>query len=376
MSAHHPTLEKLKAYDNIKKFCKHCNKEFYKNYAKTVLSNFCSLKCAKQYSSLSNKEEANKKISASLKGISTCKGGRVNVLEAYNKNPKHCLICGEVLPYEKRKNNTCSLECQHKLSVQTARANDSYKNTGGYREGSGRSKSGYWKGDFCGSTYELVYWIYCKEHNIPIERNTKRYPYTFEGKEHTYLPDYIVDGELVEIKGYVTPLVYAKAAAVKEGIKILTIKDLEPMMEYVDSVYSTHHKGKVNNYQTLFDEYKPSYKYVCSHCGKEYETDRQVTTAEKFCSQSCAGSFSRVANKDYVEESEVLSSAVPVPGFEGYWFSKSNELFSNKIRRKDGKYLRCRLQGTQNKTPNFKVNNTKRLSIKRLRELCGFSELE
>lgn len=357
------------------KICKHCGRSFEKNWAKSVVSPFCSCKCSRAYSTAAKRAEINAKVSKSLDGISTCKGGRVNVLEAYNKNPKHCLICDKVLPYEKRKSNTCSLECQRKLSVQTARTNDSYKNTGGYREGSGRSKSGYWKGDFCGSTYELVYWIYCKEHNIPIERNTKRYPFTFEGKEHTYLPDYIVDGELVEIKGYVTPLVYAKAAAVKEGIKILTIKDLQPMMEYVDSVYGTHHKGKVNNYQTLFDEYKPSYKYVCSHCGKEFYSETKKATVEKFCSQSCAGRFSRNPSTDLIDESTVRLISVPVPNYNGLWFDGKN-LYSNRVIRKDKKFIKCKLQNLTWPTPRYKVSKNKYMSIASLRELCGFSELE
>lgn len=361
----------------MKKICKHCHKEYFGNWAKTVESPFCSRECARAYSTAAKRKEINAKVSKVLKGMDTNKGGKIPVYENYLKSPKVCPICNNTIPWEKRMRQTCSDSCGRILGVQKNRENGLYSRCGGYREGSGRSKSGYWKGDFCGSTYELVYWIYCKDHNIPIERNTKRYHYIFNGKEHTYLPDYIVDGKLVEIKGYVTPLVYAKAAAVKEGIKILTIKDLDHMMNYVDSVYGTYHKGKNNNYQILYDAYKPRFIYVCSQCGEEFETDRKILTVEKFCSQSCVGKFSRPCNKDLVEESFVKENAVPIPGFEGYWFSENNELFSGKIIRKDGKYLRCKLQDTQNgKTPNYKLNNSKRLSIKNLRKLCGFTEQE
>lgn len=375
MSKHHPTKEELKEYDSVLKVCKHCNKEFYKNPCKTVLSEFCCLKCAKQFAANYNKEEANKKISATLKGISTNKGGKIPVYENYLKSPKICPICNNPIPWEKRMRQTCSDKCARILSVQKNRENGLYSRCGGYREGSGRSKSGYWKGDFCGSTYELVYWIYCKDHNIAIERNTKRYPYIFEGKKHTYLPDYIVEGKLVEIKGYTTSLVYAKAAAVPEGIQILTIKDLEPMMDYVDSKYGTYHKGKNNNYQTLFDEYKPKFIYTCSKCGKVYERDHEVKTELKFCSQSCAGSYRRPANKDLVDESFVKSCAKPVPGFEGYWFAENNQLFSNRVKRKDGKYLRCSLQEKHTGRQEYKILN-KRINVKTLRMLCGYSEQE
>lgn len=358
------------------KICKHCGTTYYKNWAKSVISPFCSSKCSRAYSTASKRAEINVKVSNTLKGISTNKGGKIDVLGEYNKNPKKCAVCGAILSYKQRKLNSCSEECSRKLRVLTARQNGSYANTGGYREGSGRSKSGYWKGDFCGSTYELVYWIYCKDHNIAIERNTKRYPYIFEGKKHTYLPDYIVEGKLVEIKGYTTPLVYAKAAAVPEGIQILTIKDLEPMMDYVDSKYGTYHKGKNNNYQILFDEYKPKFTYTCSKCGKVYERDHEVKTELKFCSRSCAGSYVRPANKDLVDESFVKNCAKPVPGFEGYWFAENNQLFSNRVKRKDGKYLRCSLQNKdESKLPHFRMGS-KRRSIKTLRMLCGYSEQE
>lgn len=354
------------------KICKHCGVTYYKNWAKLVISPFCSSKCSRAYSTASKRAEINAKVSNTLKGISTNKGGKIDVLGEYNKNPKKCAVCGAILNYKQRKLNSCSEECSRKLRVLTARQNGSYANTGGYREGSGRSKSGYWKGDFCGSTYELIYWIYCKEHNIPIKRNTKRYPYVFEGKEHTYLPDYIVDGKLVEIKGYVNAAALAKAAAVPEGIQILTIKELEPMMEYVDKTYGTYHKGKVNNYHTLYDEYKPKFTYTCSHCGKEFTRDKELVTELKFCSQSCAGSYGRPCNKDLIDAEYVLENAVPVPGLDGFWFSKNNELYSNRVKRRDGKYLRCSLQGKDSgKSPHFRIGSTRR-TIGSLRKLCGF----
>ena len=360
----------------MKKICKHCRKEYFGNWAKTVESPFCSRECARAYSTAAKRKEINAKVSKVLKGMDTNKGGKIPVYANYLKSPKVCPICNNPIPWEKRMRQTCSDECGRILSVQKNRENGLYSRCGGYREGSGRSKSGYWKGDFCGSTYELVYWIYCKDHNIAIERNTKRYPYIFEGKKHTYLPDYIVEGKLVEIKGYTTPLVYAKAAAVPEGIQILTIKDLEPMMDYVDSKYGTYHKGKNNNYQILFDEYKPKFTYTCSKCGEVYERDHEVKTELKFCSQSCAGSYRRPANKDLVDESFVKSCAKPVPGFEGYWFTENNQLFSNRVRRKDGKYLRCSLQNKdESKLPHFRMGS-KRRSIKTLRMLCGYSEQE
>ena len=129
------------------------------------------------------------------------------------------------------------------------------------------------------------------------------------------------------------------------------------------------------NYQILFDEYKPKFTYTCSKCGKVYERDHEVKTELKFCSQSCAGSYGGPTNKDLVDESFVKGCAKPVPGFEGYWFAEDNQLFSNRVKRKDGKYLRCSLQEKHTGRQEYKILN-KRINVKTLRMLCGYSEQE
>ena len=51
------------------------------------------------------------------------------------------------------------------------------------------------------SSYELIYFIWNKDRNIPIERCTESFKYYCEGKTFCYIPDFIVSGEYVEIKG-------------------------------------------------------------------------------------------------------------------------------------------------------------------------------
>ena len=77
-------------------------------------------------------------------------------------------------------------------------------NNGGYRQGSGRGKKGWYKGFFCDSSYELAFVIYCLEHNKTITRNLIRRKYIWEGRERNYIPDFFVDNEFIEIKGYKT----------------------------------------------------------------------------------------------------------------------------------------------------------------------------
>lgn len=173
MSETYPSKHGIEEYNSSEKFCKCCGNSFYKSYNSSVLSEFCSKTCSKKYSSMSNRN--NTKIADGLKRF------YAPIVEEnkrkYNASPKICPICGCVMPYEKRHKKTCSIECSKACAVKTAHENDSYKNRGGYREGSGRSKSGYYKGFFCGSTYELVYYIYCKDHNINIDRNEETFLY-------------------------------------------------------------------------------------------------------------------------------------------------------------------------------------------------------
>ena len=52
------------------------------------------------------------------------------------------------------------------------------------------------------SSWELAVYIYCVDHNIRIEREPVRFKYTnSKGKNSYYFPDFIIDNELVEIKG-------------------------------------------------------------------------------------------------------------------------------------------------------------------------------
>ena len=96
------------------------------------------------------------------------------------------------------------------------------------------------------------------EHGHEVIRNTKTYDYMFDGKNKIYIPDFRVDGKLVEIKGYNSRQVKAKIESVKdEDIKILYYKDLSDMMDYVDKKYGTKHTPYSNNYFILYDEDKP-----------------------------------------------------------------------------------------------------------------------
>lgn len=111
--------------------------------------------------------------------------------------------------------------------------------SGGIRTGSGRGHKGHYKGYYCDSTYELVWTIYCLDHNIQFKRCKLAYEYTYKNEKHKYYPDYeMSDGSLVEIKGYHNEVVDLKTASVKDRlIKVLYKKDLKEMFDYVEQNY-------------------------------------------------------------------------------------------------------------------------------------------
>lgn len=260
---------KQKEYEATPKVCKNCGETYYKNWAKTVKSEFCSRECARSYSTKIKRDEISKKVSDKLKGrlvgnALNTKGvnnKNVNVEDLrmeYSKNPNKCEFCGKELSYERRQRKTCSRKCQDELWKLWLKANKTMMAEkgfcGGYRKGAARGKSGYYKGIWCDSTYELVYLIYNLDNGIDIRRNTLKFPYSHNGKNHEYIPDFRVNGELVEIKNFWTEVVQVKLDCVPEKISILYYDELEEMMQFVDEKYGTWHKKKKNNYEVLYDK--------------------------------------------------------------------------------------------------------------------------
>lgn len=131
------------------------------------------------------------------------------------------------------------LERKRKISIQAKLKN------GGYRQGSGRGKKGWYKGFFCDSSYELAYLIYCLDHNKDIKRNTEKRQYNWHGVVKNYIPDFIVDGNVIEIKGYKSEQWEAKLKA-NPDVTVLYEKDLEDVFKYINEKYG---KNFINLYE-------------------------------------------------------------------------------------------------------------------------------
>ena len=113
-------------------------------------------------------------------------------------------------------------------------------------------KKGRYKGYYCDSSWELAFVIYNLEHDIKFERNTKKFKYIFEGKELKYMPDFIIDGKYVEIKGYWNKQWQAKLEQFPKEEKLIVLykNDMKKYIDYAKNKYG-------NNFIELYDKSKP-----------------------------------------------------------------------------------------------------------------------
>jgi hypothetical protein len=227
---------------------------------------FCSRSCA---NAREQSPETKARISKSLVGRANCTKGKLRATRVEKTCPECEVVF--VTPVSSTQKYCCSL-CAR-------------KNLGGYREGSGRAKTGYYRGFYCGSTYELCWLIYQLDHDVGVSR----FGGLLESGGVKYIPDFIQDGKIVEIKGYENQdSVDRKTKVANEcgyDVVVLRKDDLQHCFDWVRQRYGT------NKYHELYDGYKPKYSHVCDHCQTEFETDAKITTNTKFCSRSCAGKY-------------------------------------------------------------------------------------
>ena len=242
--------KKLDSWISAQHTCEKCGKIMTEKYGS---GRFCSKSCAntrnhssntkckiseklKQTSSFFNKhidEETHKKSSATL---------HKNKSMRYYQNPKRCKVCNHVIPYDVRYRATCSNECALQIS-------------GGFREGSSRSyKYGTYNDIWCDSSYELAFVVYCLEHSIEFQRNADSFIYEINGIQHKYIPDFKIKDTYIEVKGYHTDIVDAKAKSIPKDIKYILLyeQDLKPCIDYCVEKYGKKY------WEVLYDKNKPS----------------------------------------------------------------------------------------------------------------------
>lgn len=290
------------------------------------------------------------KISSSVKCSSyfiRLKKEAIDKQQEYYKNPKHCIECNSVIPYNKRNNKFCNSICsggyntrgrhhskETKLKISKSNkgqipwnsnlnskilkicpiCNKSFKTysnspgkfcskkchiidqrngyvfsvdpkTGGYRKGSGRGKSGWYKGYWCDSSYELAYVIFNIDHQIIFQRNNEFFNYQFENQSFKYYPDFVQNNIYIEIKGFLTNKDQAKFQyfPTTKTLKIITGKDIEKYLKYTSTKYGTDF---IKLYEGNPHNARNNQCLMCKKPAKNY-----------FCSRKCAGKGSQIFKK-------------------------------------------------------------------------------
>ena len=228
----------------FKQICPKCGKEFEIECSESIYKRgkykkFCSSKCA---NSRIHSEETKQKTANSLKEYYNTNGYPERLLKVHT-----CKYCGKQFTKNDKRNTTGCKYCSSECKTTWIKENVKW---GGCRDGSGRGKSGWYKGIYCSSTWELAYVIYCIDHNIPIERCKEKRSYTYKGKIHNYYPDFVTPDGIIEIKGYITEQWQEKERQ-NPDVKTLYKDDMKPYLQYV-------HDNYTNDITSLYDGSKPS----------------------------------------------------------------------------------------------------------------------
>ena len=237
-------------------YCENCGKVIDGSYGS---GRFCNRHCATIYSNThrpKRSDKSKKKTSISVKNSIKCQIAAERSRKIY-----HCKQCNKEFSISDIRDINgrlyCSKECKHKYLSE---------HTGGYREGSGRGKQGWYKGIHCDSSWELAYLVYHLDHNLYIERCKEKRYYVWNNKQHTYYPDFITDDGIIEIKGYSTDQWKSKEEQ-NSDVKVLYKNEIKPYLDYVTNTYGT-------DFIKLYDGYNPkldfkNHTYVWVHNEKE-----------------------------------------------------------------------------------------------------------
>lgn len=229
---------------------------------------FICAKCGKEYTlELTDSEYKNKKYKkhcsrACANSRVMTKAVKLKIAQTVNQLMKEspelflttpyktytCKYCGKMFKNKDKRDTTSRIYCSESCKQQWLKENWKPK-IGGYRKGSGRGKSGWYKGIYCDSSWELAFVIYYIDHELNIIRCKDKRSYEYRGKKCVYIPDFITDDGVIEIKGYKTKQWEAKEKF-NPDIKVLYEQDMKFYLNYVIKKYG-------NDYIKLYDNSNP-----------------------------------------------------------------------------------------------------------------------
>lgn len=103
--------------------------------------------------------------------------------------------------------------------------------------GGGSPHRGWYRHIWCDSAWELAVVIWHQEHGHEIVRCTEDFPYPLRGKTLYYRPDFIIDGEYVEVKGVMDGRSKRKIDHFPLPIRVIKGREAAKMIDYARSRY-------------------------------------------------------------------------------------------------------------------------------------------
>ena len=267
----------IQAYNDNPISCGHCSKtlQFQQRHNK-----FCSRQCSAIHSNTTRPRSVSKEFveRQRARALANPTGwAKSKIGGKPNRAPREIRVCKTCKnPFEILKSNTrvsCSKSCAR---------------TSGAREGSGRAKTGYYKGIYCGSTYELAFLIYHLDKGNPIQRCGKSFSYNWEDQNHIYYPDFEINGIIYEIKGRMQPVDLVKIASC--NATLIYKDDIKMYLDYVSKTYGAP-KDKL---WILYDLKR--YKN-CKQCEEQF-----IPKSKKgiYCSRSCGLKANRLLSPRFI----------------------------------------------------------------------------
>lgn len=222
--------------------CSYCNKSFSNKGGLVSHEQYCKLNPNRIKRINCSHPAANKGKPSPFKGK--------KAIERYGAE-QAAEISKKISEALKGKPWNCTEETNKKRIEKIKETAKKYGRIGGLRHGSGRGKKGWYKGYWCDSSWELAYVIYNIEHNISFKRNNDSFIYSFNNKEHKYLPDFILeDGTYVEVKGYYTEQVKNKIKQFPKDNKLIII-DENGIKKYINYAVSKYGKDFIKLYNQI-----------------------------------------------------------------------------------------------------------------------------
>lgn len=105
------------------------------------------------------------------------------------------------------------------------------------------------------SGWEIAYYIWLRDNHVSFSYHATMLKYTEnDGKEHRFFPDFVVNGELVELKNeyLIAKMTAAKMQCIKDNnVRLLSKNDLKEVFEYVKTRYGKDYIKNIRKSQIL-----------------------------------------------------------------------------------------------------------------------------